>query len=183
MLSNEALLARVGPPLSPLERVLLTTDGTVTHVLDAYWGERIRLVKLDQSQDTAEVAIAVMEPDGPETVMRRTILLQGSETKENYVYAESLILSDRLDPGLADALLSTDEPIGRLLVEARLETFREVVDCGREPAGDRGCHFGIEPSSPLISRTYRVIAARRPTMLITEKFPATEWLDEVPDRR
>ncbi|HWG73514.1 MAG TPA: chorismate pyruvate-lyase family protein [Acidimicrobiales bacterium] len=170
-------MARVGPPLSPLQRVLLTTDGTVTHVLESYWDEPIHVVKLDQAQHATEVTIAAMKPAGPETVMRRTILLQGAQTKENYVYAESVILADRLAPRMAESLLTTDEPIGRLLIEARLETFREVLDCGREPAGDRRRHFGLDPSALLISRTYRVIAGHRPIMLITEKFPATAWLD------
>ncbi len=170
------MLARVGPPLSRLQRVLLTTDGTVTHVLEAYESERILVQKLGQSQDS-EVAPAEMEPAGPETVMRRCILLQGSQTKETYVYAESVILSDRLERRVAEGLLFTEEPIGRLLLDSRLETFREILDCGREPAGERAQHFGLDESAPLISRTYRVIAGHRPIMLITEKFPAGAWQD------
>lgn len=173
---NDDVLDRVGPPLSRLQRVLLTTDGTVTHVLEAYEAERIVVQKLGQSQDR-EVATSEMDPAGPETVMRRAILLQGAQTKENYVYAESIILSDRLETRVADGLLFTEEPIGRLLLDSRLETFREILDCGREPAGDHAQHFGMDASAPLISRTYRVIAGRRPIMLITEKFPATAWQD------
>lgn len=175
VLTNDDLLVKVGPPLSPVQRVLLTTDGTVTHVLEAFEGERICVVKLHQSHDEAEMVAAELEPSGPEMVMRRTILLQGSETRRNYVYAESVILSNRLDTRMAHALMTTDEPIGRLLIEARLETFREILVCGREPAGDRAPHFGTDPSSTLISRSYRVLAGRRPIMLITEKFPSAAW--------
>lgn len=177
VLRGDVLMARVGLPLSLLQRILLTTDGTVTHVLEAYGDERIRVVKLEHSEEPSRVDHPGLEMSGPETVMRRTILLQGMSSGRNYLYAESAVLVDRLEPALGEGLRSTDEPIGKLLVASRLETFREVLSCGQELAGTCARHFGIHPSAPLVVRTYRVIAGGRPIMLITEKFPATDWAD------
>jgi len=71
-------------------------------------------------------------------------------------------------------LINSSKPIGHLILENRLETFREILGCVREEAGDIGEHFHIEPSAQLISRRYRVIAHGHPIMLITEKFPERE---------
>ncbi len=74
------------------------------------------------------------------------------------------------------ALLSTSEPIGRLLAAARAETFREVLTSGTTPAGAVGGHFGVEETDEVFVRTYRIVAGGRPMMLITEKFPTTWFL-------
>lgn len=176
-LRGEELLAQVGLPLSVMQRILLTTDGTVTHVLEAYGSEAMRVIKLQQSNEVELAGEPGLEMSEPERVLRRTILLRGASTQENYLYAHSVILADRLHPVVSDGLVATDRPIGKLLIESRMETFREVLECCQEPAGGIGGHFGLGPSAILVSRTYRVITAERPVMLITEKFPAGAWAD------
>jgi chorismate-pyruvate lyase len=167
----------VGLPLSRFQRILLTTDGTVTHILEACAGERIRVVKLEHSAMTARLDNPALEMFAPEAVILRRILLQGMDSGQNYLYADSVMLVDRLAPALAEALVATDEPVGRLMYDRRLETFREVLSCGQEPAGACSLHFDIDPASPLLVRTYRVMASGRPVMVITEKFPSTFWLE------
>lgn len=176
-LSGEVLLDEVGLPLSLLQRILVTTDGTVTHILEAYAGEQIQVVKLEETHEIDDVEEPELEAPGRRETLRRTILLQGKDTRRNYLYAKSVLLVDRMDPRLSRDLLATDEPIGKLLRQTRMETFREVLEVGNEPAGDRGQYFGVPASSPFISRAYRVIAGGRPAMLITEKFPASVWAD------
>nr|MDQ3575766.1 chorismate pyruvate-lyase family protein [Actinomycetota bacterium] len=159
--------------LSALQRILLTTDGTLTTLVEVYADEPIKVAKLDQSLGLWEGGDAgpalSLHPD--EAVLRRAILLQGSSSHTNYLYAESLIVPDRLQPHVRTGLVETDKPIGRLLLEARTETFREILAGGTEPA--RGCadHFGIGQDDLVIFRTYNVIADQRPIMMITEKFP------------
>ena len=106
-------------------------------------------------------------------VIERKILLQGKISRNNWVYAESILVPDRLDEKLKNALLVSQEPMGRLWLEHRLETFKEIVDSAREPAEDLADYFKIERSDKLLSRTYRVFSGRRPIILITEKFPET----------
>ncbi len=174
-LRGEELMAQVGLPLSVMQRILLTTDGTVTHVLEAYSAEAMRVIKLQQSNEVETAAEPGLEMAEPERVVRRTILLRGASTQENYLFAHSVILADRLPPVVSQGLVTTDGPIGKLLIESRMETFREVLECSQEPAGGIGAHFGLGPSAVLVSRTYRVMSAERPVMLITEKFPAGAW--------
>jgi chorismate-pyruvate lyase len=90
---------------------------------------------------------------------------------KNHIFAHSVIAPDRLSDRIRDGLVHSGKAIGLLILEDRLETFREILSCGREQAGDLAEHFLIDPDAFLIYRTYRVIVNRSPIMLITEKFP------------
>lgn len=156
--------------LTLVQKVLLATDGTVTRILEAFAGEAMQLVKLSQEM----VALGSADPglDGAEgeEVISRRILLRGAQSGCNFLYAESLILPHRLHPRLRHGLFHSDAPIGRLLSEHRIETARELIRWGVEPAESCASYFGIDPRETLVSRTYRVISQRQPIMIICEKF-------------
>ncbi len=158
--------------LSMAQRLLLTTDATVVRLLEACFGERICTAGLEQASTPPQPTDAELELEGSETILRRKTLLQGIRTGRNYAYAEAEVVLDRLEPSLQEALVSTSEPIGHLLVAGRVETFRELLQTGGTPADSRGDLFGIRSSDMLLSRTYRIIAHGRPIMLITEYFPS-----------
>ncbi len=161
--------------LSAIQRILLTTDGTVTHVLEAFAGEPINVVKLAQSYELSLADDPDLGIAEGEAVIRRRVLLQGRISEINFLYAESVIMPSRLNPRLYHDLMYTSEPIGRLLVQSRIETFRELVSWGVEPAGEVGECFGLEENERLISRTYRMLSQGQPIMVITEKFPASAF--------
>jgi chorismate-pyruvate lyase len=152
--------------------MLLSTDGTVTRLLETYAGEPIEVVKLRQDFDIAGAGDEPLcLPEG-DSVLRRHVLLRGRQSRQNLLYAEAVVVPGRVDRGLLDALLATDAPIGALLAEHRMETFRENLVVARERAGRCGVHFGVDAGTELIYRTYRIVARREPMILITEKFPA-----------
>lgn len=159
--------------LNMLQRVLLITDGTVTDVLEAYANERIRVVKLAQEFGTVDAERPELDIPTPERVLRRTVLLQGALTGTNFLHAHSVFTPDHLHPEIVDGLLVSDKPLGRLLAQYRVETFREIVAVGFEPAGTCADHFGVDPASKLVFRTYRILVDGRPVVRITEKFPVT----------
>lgn len=167
-------------PLTPFQRILLATDGTVTHILEAYAGEPIEVVKLLQAFDTANEGDAALAVAPGDKVLRRRVLLRGRLGGQNLLFAEAVVVLDRVDPAVLDGLLETDKPIGVLLSEHRTETFREILSVGREPAGGRATHFGIDAGADVIFRTYRIVAGGRPVILITEKFPGG-FFRAVPD--
>ena len=157
--------------LSPLQQILLTTDGTVTEILEAYAGEAMRVVKLEQATlDDAQPVPWLDAAHGGE-ILKRHILLQGAASRRNFLYAESRIAVAHLDERVRRGLLDSAKPIGLLLLEFRVETFKEILDCGRRPAGTLARHFAVVPDSRLVFRTYRMISGGRPVMLITEMFP------------
>ncbi len=162
--------------LTPLQQILLTTDGTVTHILEAYAGEPMRVVKLSQAPVPSTAQFPELGLAEHETLLRRTILLRGSESDVNFIYADSLIVPNRLPRSVRDGLTRTDKPLGRLLLEDRTENFRDIVASWQEAAGDCAPHFAVQPTEMLICRTYHVLAGRQLNMIITEKFPATSFL-------
>jgi chorismate-pyruvate lyase len=160
--------------LEPLQRVLLVTDGTLTEILEANFFERIRLVKVSQRVVPATAAShALLDPTSGESLIERRILLQGEESHRNYAYAESLIAVDRLAPSFRDALLNSATPLGRLWLEHKLETFKELQEVRSQRADGLRQHFECTEAAPLLVRTYRVFSAAKPVMVITEYFPAT----------
>lgn len=158
-------------PLTRFQRMLLATDGTLTHILEAYADEPIEVEKLLQAFDTSTDDDAHLDLGYDEKVLRRRVLLRGRTSGRNLLYAEVVVVADRVDPVFLAGVVGTDKPIGLLLAESRMETFREILVAGRRAAGAVGPRFGLPPASDLVFRTYRVLAGGRPIMLITEQFP------------
>jgi len=165
--------------LPPVLRTLLTTDGTVTETLAALYGEEVGVRVIAQGYG------ALGQGDAPELeaplgtrVLDRSIVLVGADTGRVYTAARSRIVPEALPRGLREGLLARREPLGKLMLEHRLETFREVMACGRCPAaaapgleGHAADALGTGPAAPVAWRTYRVITGGRPVMSITEVFP------------
>ncbi|WP_353930225.1 chorismate pyruvate-lyase family protein [Okeanomitos corallinicola TIOX110] len=163
--------------LNFLQRIILTNDGTLTSVLEQYLGERIQLVKISESINTNNQNLPDLELEIGSEIIDRSILLQGTNSQKNFVYAESKIILERLDENFRTQLLTSKTTIGRLWIEFRLETFKEIISIGKEPAQELSDYFvDTTPDTPLLFRTYRVFANRQPIMIITEKFPEKYFL-------
>ena len=169
------ILAKLGSleisSLDPLQRVLLVTDGTLTEILEATFLERIQLIKVAQQVIHATASDAQLDPDPKEVLIERKILLRGEESGRNYAYAESLIAVDRLTPSFREELLDSNTPLGRLWLEHKLETFKELPAVRCQSASQLSCYFECSSVSLLLVRTYRVFSGGRPVMIITEHFP------------
>jgi chorismate-pyruvate lyase len=160
--------------LSLFQKILLTTDGTVTHLLRIYTGETIKVNKIAQEivmSDTPESFLCA--PGTP--VLKRIILLSGTQ---NYLYAESVFVFERLSRSIQYKLLETDQPIGLLWKEEKLETNREIIECRTEPGETLAHYFNIEPQTLMLSRTYLVYHQQNVLGSITEKFPITFYKGE-----
>lgn len=157
--------------LSLLQRVILATDGTVGRILEEHAGERTEVVKLSQALGPLAADDLLLEAPASATVLSRTVLLQGVHSRTTFLFAESALLADAVGPDLLDGLISSGVPLGRLFSDHRLETFREVLTWGQEPAGSVGEHFGVDGDAPMMFRTYRILARQRPFVVITERFP------------
>lgn len=159
------------PSIDVLQRVLLVTDGFVVRLLEVCYGERICAADRVQVTEALPLDEAELEPSGDETVLRRTVLLRGERSGLNYVAAESALVLERLDPVMREGLLTTDEPIGRLLAARRVETFRDFRGAGHKEAGTMGSYLNVDAAEMLLFRTYRMISGGRPIAVITEYFP------------
>jgi len=164
-------LASYPRSLGVLQRILLTTDGTVTHVLEAFTCEPIHVVRLSHERVTYDGDDPSLGIAPHETVLRRRVLLQSEHSRRIYIYAESIMVCDSLGSSMQDALAATDTPVGKLLSDSRAETYREIIDWGEKPAGFCASRFGLEPTAMMLFRTYRIVTGGRTAMVITEQFP------------
>src|SRR3954462_4053351 len=78
--------------LSSFSRVLLTTDGTLTEILEAYFLEHIQLVKVSEVMRPAAHSVPALNVRPGDEIIERKILLQGVQSHTNYVYAETTIV-------------------------------------------------------------------------------------------
>ena len=157
--------------LPPFLRTLIVTDGTVTKSLEAYFWEPVMVENL--WQETAEVHDAVgwlgMKPG--DVALLRDVRLKGGETGCVYAYATSLLRLEALPHQVREDLLAGRIGIGEILRERRLETYREILDIGRETDAPPDEVFDAGQNGEWVYRTYRVVLSHEPAMLITEKFP------------
>ena len=152
----------------PVQRLILTTDGTLTDLLEAVNLEKICLVLLEQAIGPAERSIDALDLAAGEPLLTRKVVLRGEQTGETYVHAESRIAVARLDDRIRQGLLTTNTPLGHLWKKNRTETFKEVLHSGIEFAGELSTCFGIGPEAPLLMRKCRVFSGGKPVTLITE---------------
>lgn len=158
------------PALNSFCRILLTTDGTLTEILEAYFLERIQLIKLAEATHPAEYAVPALNVKVGDEIIERKIALQGMTSGINFVYAESIIVVNELEDSMKDGLLRSKTPIGRLWLEHKMETFKEMMYINREEAGVIAPLFEVAPDAAILSRAYRVFTRRKPVMMIIEKF-------------
>ncbi|MFM9435227.1 chorismate-pyruvate lyase [Janthinobacterium sp. CG_23.3] len=156
------------PSLSLFQKILLSTDGSVTELLVLYAGRPIRARKIEQAlRRGAAPAELACDPDTP--LLHRKVMLV--DERASYVYAESAFVFERLSPSIQRRLLETEAPIGLLWREEKCEMYREIIDTRLQQCPDAAAHFGLPPGAPLLSRTYLLHQQSRPMGIITEKFP------------
>ncbi len=157
--------------MDPFLRVLLVTDGTVTKFLEAYLWEPISVERSLQQETFLKQDEPLLGLKKGESVILRRILLRGARTGKAYTFAESLIRIQLLEPSIQKDLLEGRLGVGELLRDRRLETYREILEFGREKAGEElALHFKIKSSDPVYYRRYRITIKGSPVILITERF-------------
>ncbi len=166
--------------LSPLQKVLLGTDGSVTNLLEMATGHPVEVVTQIQevTQANQETAVELgIEPG--DAVNYRVVELKDGLTGETLIYAVSFTPLQRLAPDFKDDLLRADIPIGRILRRHRIESRREITDARTIPADPRlSTTFRIQRQQALLARKYRVIHNRQPLIAIEEIFPSTAFSEE-----
>ncbi len=166
--------------LSPVQKILLGTDGSVTQLLEAVTGHAIAIRTLVQEvvPAGAEVAGRLNIEEGG-MVNHRIVEIRDAETGGVLIYAVSETPLARLSPEFKDDLMRADIPIGKIISRHRIEARREILNAKVAPADDTtSTIFSILRSEPMLSRDYRIIHRGEPLIFITEQFPYNRFLDE-----
>jgi chorismate-pyruvate lyase len=165
--------------LSPFQRIILISNGTLTKLLENLVKEQLTVIKLHEYEEINEDAIPYLELSAKHPVIHRKICLQGQNTGINWLYAESIIVPERLPPLFRLELLESETPIGKLWSKHRVETFKELLPPFEEPAAQLASYFKVPPEHLLLGRTYRVFSHQQPIMMLTEKFPSHYFTESV----
>jgi len=156
--------------LAAVQRLLLTTDGTVTTALATIAGEPVAVALLRQdavtiADDDEELALWAGAK-----VLERRVLLHGADSGTPLLYGCSRIVAHRLAREARDDLVAGEIAIGLVLRAHAIETFRAPLRIGVLPATDAAAaHLG---RGLMCSRRYAIHASGRPLMIVDEQFPA-----------
>ncbi len=157
--------------LSPLHRILLTTDGSITRILEALEGCTVDVETVLQKVVRATPEIAeVLQIEAGEEVNHRVVNLRSC--RRTLVRATSYAPLSRLEPEFREAVMRADKPIGRIMAELELESRREILGFSAISASAELARvFGIAQGELLLERRYIIVYRRAPLLYITEVFP------------
>jgi beta-ribofuranosylaminobenzene 5'-phosphate synthase len=165
--------------ISPVQKFLLGTDGSVTQILESITGKKVVIRTLAQKVIPADRAAAdnldIAEGD---PVNFRVVEIRTEEDGEVLIYAVSYTPVNRLSPAFKDDLMKADIPIGRIISQHHIEARREILNARVLPATEEmGRVFAICKNEPVLLRQYQIIHADKPLIFIEEQFPYNRFLD------
>jgi beta-ribofuranosylaminobenzene 5'-phosphate synthase len=163
--------------LSNLQKVLLTTDGSMTRALEVITGKKVvvetkyrKIVKAGKKL-AKELKVNLNEP-----INLRIVYLKNVNSKNALIFAKSWSPLYRLDERYRNDFTSKDIPIGKIIQKYRIETRRvlkgiwvEKAKSGEEKA------FGVKKGELILVRMYYIISGSKILILIEEKFPYSSF--------
>ncbi len=158
---------------SNTQKILLTTDGSITAILDVLYG-KIDLKTLDQHFEHAnEESARYVNINKGDQVNYREIIMH----KENQplIYAISYIPIKRLSKEIKEDLIRADIPIGRILKKYNIESRREIKTIAIEKASDK-LNKIYNTDEDFLVRDYTIIKDGEILMWIKEFFPITYFI-------
>ena len=158
--------------LNLFQKVLLVTDGTVTDLLKLYSGKNIQVKIVSQELMQSGEEEFFLCPDKTD-ILKRRILLCNEST--NYIYADSIFIVENISKSAQNKLLQTNQPIGLIWKDEKIETYREIIDYKLESCGLMAEYFGVPYDTQMVSRVYLIYSNGRVLGMITEKFPITHF--------
>ena len=163
-----------GKTFSNTQKILLTTDGSITAILDVLYG-KITLTTIDQHFEKADKdhAPLVNVPLGEEINFREVIMHKDDKP---LIYAISHIPLSRCNDEICSDLIRADIPIGRILKNYKIESRREIKNIWIEKPNDKLKEiFGTDED--MLARDYVIINCDEILMWIKEVFPISHFTE------
>lgn len=164
--------------LSPYERALMVSDGTVTNFIEAYTLDPLEIVSLKQEHYKLEEPNLQLQVEKGVEIVHREVLIRGRFSDKFYVYAVSYYVPERLPSDLRSKLEKKKEGIGRIIRENHLETRREVLWFGKERLKNLPLEVSSVSNGYFMTRAYRIMFKNKPLILLFERFPVLD--DQLP---
>ncbi len=159
---------------SNTQKILLTTDGSITAILDVLFG-KIDLSTLEQHTETAtaENAKLINTKAGADINFREIVMHKNNQP---LIYAMSYIPLNRLSDEIKCDLMSADIPIGRILKNYKIESRREINNIFIEKPNETLKEL-YNTSEEFLSRDYVIIHKGDILMWIKESFPISYFTE------
>ena len=163
-----------GENFSNTQKILLTTDGSITAILDVLYG-KITLDTLDQHLEDAdeERAKLVNVSPGDEINFREVLMHKDGRP---LIYAISHVPLTRCTREICNDLLRADIPIGRILKNYHVESRREVNNIFIERPDDKLKEL-FATDEDFLARDYVIINNDEILMWIKEMFPVSYFTE------
>ena len=163
-----------GQTFSNTQKILLTTDGSITAILDVLYG-KISLFTIDQHFGIAEerhAKLVNVEP-GDEINFREVLMHKDARP---LIYAISHVPLGRCSEDICSDLLRADIPIGRILKNYKIESRREVNNIYIEKANEKLKEL-FKTDEDFLARDYVIIHEDEILMWIKEMFPVSYFTE------
>lgn len=169
-----ALENEYGKKFSNTQKILLTTDGSITAILDVLYG-KISLSTLDQHFEDAdkEHAQLVNVDEGDEINYREVIM---HKDEKPLIYAISHIPLSRCSRDVCADLVRADIPIGRILKNYNIESRREIKNIFIEKPNET-LKTLFKTDEDMLARDYVIINNDEILMWIKEVFPISYFTE------
>ena len=142
-------------PLSPVARLLLTSDGSMTQML-----ESLVLLNISMAIKRQEIISSAASLAGIDAVCRidKALAREAWLTAGNrqLVYAHSLLFAADSNPYPLDSVREVREPLGKMLRENNVKTSREGHRMGRVKSLEISASLGLSPDEEFWARYYRL---------------------------
>ena len=163
-----------GQTFSNTQKILLTTDGSITAILDVLYG-KINLFTIDQHFGIADEnhAKLVNVNAGDEINFREVIMHKGDQP---LIYAISHVPLGRCSDEICADLLRADIPIGRILKNYNIESRREVRNIFIEKPSEKLKEL-FKTDEDFLARDYVIIHNGEILMWIKEMFPVSYFTE------
>ena len=163
-----------GQKFSNTQKILLTTDGSITAILDVLYG-KISLDTIDQHFEKAdsERAKLVNVSEGDEINFREVLM---HKKDQPLIYAVSHVPLGRCSEEICSDLLRADIPIGRILKNYKIESRREVNNIFIEKPNEKLKEL-FKTDEDFLARDYVIISNEDILMWIKEMFPVSYFTE------
>lgn len=163
-----------GREFSNTQKILLTTDGSITAILDVLYG-KISLYTIDQHFGKANESQAelVNVSTGDEINFREVLM---HKDKKPLIYAISHVPLARCSDDICSDLLRADIPIGRILKNYHIESRREVNRIFIERPNTK-LQALFDTDEDFLARDYVIIHDDEILMWIKEMFPVSYFTE------
>ena len=159
---------------SNTQKILMTTDGSITAILDVLYG-KIDLKTLEQHfEDATEESAKLVNVDVGDEVNFREIIMHKDD--QPLIYAKSFIPLKRLSKEIKEDLVRADIPIGRILKKYHIESRREINIIDIEKANDKLIEV-YNTDEDFLARDYTIIKDGEILMWIKEYFPISYFTE------